>query len=311
MQVDKPLVSVIVITYNSAKFVLETLESIKAQTYQNIELIVSDDSSTDNTVEICTEWIDTWKERFVSTELITVEKNSGIPANCNRGVRAAHGEWLKLIAGDDLLIEDCIERYIEKAIDNPSIEIMHSNVIQYDGVFNEQFRLPDFNSKALRINSPSISAKQQFEILLRGNKIWAGSIFIKMTVYKKVGLYDESVRYWEDRPMLLKITQNNIKLHYFDFFSCRYRRSASSIQSKGTSDELVSKFYLEIHKHFFKNYLIYLPPFERIIKSNLIKCIIWVSQITNNKRNYFTLLLLFVLCFPWKFIGKRIDRKFR
>ena len=54
---NNPLVSIIVITYNSAKFVLETLESAKAQTYQNIELIISDDGSTDNTVQICREWL--------------------------------------------------------------------------------------------------------------------------------------------------------------------------------------------------------------------------------------------------------------
>ncbi len=51
------LVSIVVITYNSAKFILETLESSKAQTYKNIELIISDDCSTDNTVEICQQWI--------------------------------------------------------------------------------------------------------------------------------------------------------------------------------------------------------------------------------------------------------------
>ena len=100
----QPLVSIIVITYNSSKYVLETLESAKAQTYQNIELIVSDDCSIDNTVEICKEWIEKDKERFVRTELITAEKNTGIPANCNRGVKAAQGEWVKLIAGDDMII---------------------------------------------------------------------------------------------------------------------------------------------------------------------------------------------------------------
>ena len=51
-----PLVSIVVITYNSAEYVLETLESAKAQTYQNIELIVSDDCSADNTVETCSRW---------------------------------------------------------------------------------------------------------------------------------------------------------------------------------------------------------------------------------------------------------------
>ena len=112
---EQPLVSIIVITYNSSKYVLETLESAKAQTYQNIELIVSDDCSTDNTVEICREWIEKNKKRFLRTELITSEKNTGIPANCNRGVKAAQGEWVKLIAGDDILCNNCIEANIEYA----------------------------------------------------------------------------------------------------------------------------------------------------------------------------------------------------
>ena len=72
---NQPLVSVTVITYNSSKTVLETLDSIKAQTYQNLELIVSDDCSTDDTVELCRNWIEQNKERFVRTELLTVEKN--------------------------------------------------------------------------------------------------------------------------------------------------------------------------------------------------------------------------------------------
>ena len=75
---DFPLVSVPVITYNSSKTVLETLDSIYNQTYQNLELIVSDDCSTDNTVGICREWIEAHKKRFVRTELLTVEKNTGV-----------------------------------------------------------------------------------------------------------------------------------------------------------------------------------------------------------------------------------------
>ena len=53
-----PLVSVVVITYNSCKYVRETLESAKMQTYRNIELIVTDDGSTDATVDICRKWLE-------------------------------------------------------------------------------------------------------------------------------------------------------------------------------------------------------------------------------------------------------------
>src|SRR5690606_12047202 len=112
MEISHPLVSVVVITYNSAKYVLATLESIKAQTYQNIELIVSDDCSNDDTVEICRSWMVENCERFIRTELITTEKNKGIPANCNRGVTASQGLWIKIIAGDDLLLPNCISHNV-------------------------------------------------------------------------------------------------------------------------------------------------------------------------------------------------------
>ena len=84
MSKEQPLVSVPVVTYNSANTILETLESIKAQTYPNIELIISDDCSTDNTIELCLEWLELYKERFTRTEVLTVEKNTGVSANVNR-----------------------------------------------------------------------------------------------------------------------------------------------------------------------------------------------------------------------------------
>lgn len=80
------LVSCTVLSYNSAKTILETLESIKAQTYQNIELIVSDDCSKDNTVELCRQWIAVNKNRFVRVVLLTVKENTGVCANGNRAI---------------------------------------------------------------------------------------------------------------------------------------------------------------------------------------------------------------------------------
>ena len=88
---ENDLVSIVVITYNSSKYVLETLESAKAQTYQNIELIITDDCSTDNTVAVCKEWLEKNEDRFVKAELVTSPCNTGVPANLNRGVKKAQG----------------------------------------------------------------------------------------------------------------------------------------------------------------------------------------------------------------------------
>ena len=70
---DNSVVSVCVITYNSSKYVLETLESIRMQSYQNIELIICDDCSKDDTVEICKRWIQSYSARFINVLLIEAE----------------------------------------------------------------------------------------------------------------------------------------------------------------------------------------------------------------------------------------------
>ena len=94
----KPLVSICVITYNSSKTVLSTLESIKAQSYSNIELVISDDCSPDNTVEIVQQWLEENKSWFIRTELITVEKNTGVTGNVNRSCKNTQGKYVKPIA---------------------------------------------------------------------------------------------------------------------------------------------------------------------------------------------------------------------
>ena len=80
-----PLVSIIIVTYNSANFVLETLESTKKQSYPNIELIVTDDCSSDKTIEICKEWMEKNKTFFIGTSLLIAEKNTGISGRYDRG----------------------------------------------------------------------------------------------------------------------------------------------------------------------------------------------------------------------------------
>ena len=106
------LVSVIVITYNSAQYVLQTLESIKRQTYKNIELIVSDDRSSDNTISICKDWVIENKHIFRNVKVLQTPSNGGICHNYNYALQQANGEWIKYIAGDDILEDNCIERFV-------------------------------------------------------------------------------------------------------------------------------------------------------------------------------------------------------
>ena len=241
MNSDKaPLVSIIVITYNSAKFVLETLESAKTQTYQNVELIISDDGSSDNTVQICGEWLQSNIDRFVCTELLTVEKNTGIPANCNRGVRAAKGEWIKLIAGDDSLIDDCIEKNLDYLIKNPLVKVLVSKVHYYNNTFKAHDRLN--KTSYLDTDFFILNASQQYNSMLRGDKIMTTpTLFISKSIYKIVN-YDERFKLIEDYPFWLNITKHGIKIHFLDYFTVKYRKSDSSVYHD-ESDDIIKMAY--------------------------------------------------------------------
>lgn len=259
MREDNPLVSIIVITYNSAKFVLETLESAKAQSYQNIELIVSDDCSQDNTVEVCKNWIEENDGRFVRTELITVEKNSGIPANCNRGVKAAKGEWVKLIAGDDLLVENAIEDLTGYANFNNNTFFIFSDIGFIDekgnSITKENYINKDFFN---------LSAKVQNRMLIIGNGFFipAATSLINKEVLLRLGGFDEEIKYCEDYPMWIKATRHDYNLSYLDVITAKYRIHSTSITSSFNR-----KYNLSMKKVFFKyriKELLKLKPFLAI-----------------------------------------------
>ncbi len=91
MQESKdPVISVVVLAYNIQDLVLETLDSIYNQSYPKIELIISDDCSTDQTVERCKKWLDVNRDRFVDAKIVIARKNGGIPANCNQGIKVSN-----------------------------------------------------------------------------------------------------------------------------------------------------------------------------------------------------------------------------
>lgn len=278
-KIDEPLVSIIVITYNSAKYVLETLESAKAQTYKNIELIVSDDCSKDNTVKICNNWISENKRKFVRAELIKFGKNTGISANCNRGLNSVSGDWIKLIAGDDQLLPNCILQNITWINNNPGIKLLFSEI----EVVSNEFKLDQFKTDitgALRFFN--LPAKKQFEKLIVKNRVMAPSSFIEKDTIRKLGGFDERIKNLEDYPFWIKATRAGYKLHYMPITTVRYRIHAESINSNFSTDK--------IHDELNQVFSLYQLP--NLSLRNFI--LIWhiFLNLKQIKHNYFRLFKL-------------------
>jgi alpha-1,3-rhamnosyltransferase len=222
---QQPLVSIIVATYNSGKFVIETLESAKAQTYLNLALIISDDCSADNTVAICQDWVTANGHRFVSTRLITVPQNTGVSANCNRCIHAAQTTWIKFIAGDDILLPNCITDNMEFVAANPSAKAVFSEVLLYQGDFKKENFLNNVpQGYPMNIMNPKFSVEDQYKILLISDRItYTPSVFLNRETLLLVGGYDETNRLIEDYPMWLKLTRAGNKLYFFNTATVGYR----------------------------------------------------------------------------------------
>ncbi|NTV92781.1 MAG: glycosyltransferase [Chlorobiaceae bacterium] len=218
-------VSVVVVTYNSAPFVIDTLESVRRQTYPDIEMIVTDDCSRDDTVRICREWLAENKSRFSDVDVVVTPVNNGVPANCNRGMRRASGDWIKFIAGDDILLDDCIEQLVLFAETNPAACFISGGVIPFD---EQGERKPIYASYKLKKRTSSL----QFNALLRDNcSIPAPALFLKKSTLEAMGGFDERYSIVEDVPLYIKVTHQGYMFYFLDRPVVRYRSHQGSIMS--------------------------------------------------------------------------------
>lgn len=287
MNAEYPLISIILITYNSSETVIELLESAKAQTYPNIELIISDDCSTDDTIVVCNNWIKVNKNFFNKLILITATKNTGIAPNANRGVIRASGEWIKLIAGDDVLLPSCLQNNYNYINNNIDIKVLFSNIITFktingDKVYGHKF--PSENKKSLFNTN---AEKQFFDLISDRISCPAPSSFIHRKTLVGLGSFDEQFSFYEDFPLWLKFSKNNITLSYFDVDTVLYRQENSI--TRNDSRWINEKFHYDIKNHFDKKVGFYLKKYNK--KKFVIKKLLFIKNdilitIFGNKKTF-------------------------
>lgn len=250
-----PLVSVCIVTYNSAKFLVDTLDSIKNQTYDNIELIIGDDASKDNTVVICKKWITENKDRFISTTIVTQPTNKGVCNNLNACYSVAKGDWIKIIAGDDILLPNCISDYVSYIVEKPQADILFSKMIHFSGdVYNKKnsFYEDDSYTQGFFLEND----EKKLYSVARKNALAAPTLFHRNGIIQNLGGYDTDYCF-EDWPMWLKLLENHYKFDYIDKYTVAYRHHSASVSSftnKFFNFKLESDIYKFRQKYCFKYY---------------------------------------------------------
>lgn len=196
-----PLVTVVGLCYNHNRYVLETLESIRKQTYPYLQVILVDDCSTDNSVEIVEQFL---REQNLTWKFVKHEKNQGIPKSLNEALSIAKGEYVKFIACDDVLLPDCVETLVN-AIQPLSKEyaMVYADVLTIDES-SKQFGLTPFTERGWQKETDVPSGKLFLE-LSKLCFIPAVSTLMRTSVLHTLR-FDEKLLF-EDWDMWLRISK--------------------------------------------------------------------------------------------------------
>ena len=244
---QQPLVSVVVLTFNSARFVLDTLESVRRQTYRQVELIISDDCSSDATVSLVRAWVENHKSRFVRTQIITVQANTGISANANRGFRAAQGEWIKGIAGDDVLMDDCISGYVDFC----------SSICDKSPVFIVGGLVPFTDGTPPSLETPAAQAIERApdcyffvgDLVLKDLCAASPTWFLKRSFWLEMEGFSEKYPFLEDEPFLFRALTGGVRINVLKRNTVFYRIHANSICRSKKPEGLYKFAYSKYHSY--------------------------------------------------------------
>lgn len=174
--VDYGKVSIIIPTYNRGQYLEEAIESALSQTYQNCEVIVCDDGSTDNTLFL----LEKYRDKIT---LVKHKNNKGVSAALNSCINMSNGKYLSWLSSDDIYVKNKIEMEVEYL----------STHTRVDMVYSDFYYLDKYSQIIERAHVTPLSKGNEIAELFQRNPINGCSVLFYKKCINKVGLFDENI----------------------------------------------------------------------------------------------------------------------
>lgn len=236
------LISIVLPTYNGSKFIKQSIESIIKQSYKNWELIIVNDASTDNTLEIIEEFLQDSRIKLISNS-----SNLKLPKSLNIGFKNAKGSYLTWTSDDNYYKEQALEKMLQFLEENQEFSMVCTNfTILY--------------KHKTKLNNTSV----KLEDLLNGNSIGACFLY-RREILTSIGFYDENkfliedYDYWLRIALVKKIAKLEDNLYF-------YRVHQKSLGSK--NEMLIFERKKEVIKHYLP---LFIEKFEYLKNTNCYK----------------------------------------
>lgn len=221
-----PLISITCLSYNQSKFIVESLESIKKQTFQDFEILIIDDFSKDQSAIIIDEWIKANPQLNIT--FIKHTENKGICKSINELLAISKGKYIQMLALDDVLLPWKLEKHAEILNNSKSNEVLvfSDSLLMDDGSNLYQNRFIAYHYTYLNIKTGNF-----FDTLVSQNFIPGMSVLVKKDAILEIGGWDENLAY-EDYDMWLRLSKSG-KVFIFDNNpSCIYRIHGGNTHKK-------------------------------------------------------------------------------
>ena len=232
---NQPLVSVCIPAYNNAGYIKDTIESILGQTYQNIELIIVDDNSKDDTLKI----VQSIEDKRV--KVYHNDENLGMVGNWNKCLSLATGDYIKLICADDMVDQNAIEIEAKAMMENPTANLVESDT-----------RLVDINGKKTGAfhryhKSGLVNGKKVAKASLIFQNFFGAPVnnLIRRTALENVGFFDTSFTYILDFDMWIRLACSG------DVFIIHQLLNSFRIRNDSNTGNLIGEnrdVYVEEHR---------------------------------------------------------------
>lgn len=213
-----PCVSVIIPTFNNGRFLPRTLESICQQTWQNIEVLLIDDGSTDNTADLLpTEWPATVRFHYLR------QTNQGVCAARNAGLRLAQGEFILFLDGDDLLLPTKLADQVAFLQTHPKVGAVHSG-----------WHLVNAQDEQTGLVEPWHTApKLDLLTWLLWKPVFLGAMLFRQVWLRRVEPFDTTLRQAEDTDLLWRLSLAGCQMAWLKQPTVCYRQHGSSTTQNG------------------------------------------------------------------------------
>lgn len=213
------IVSICIPAFNAERFLAETLESVRSQTYVDWELIVTEDGSHDHTRSIVADFASTVSQPVRYTRH---DPNMGLSATRNAGIKLASGNWIALLDSDDLWEPEHLANCLETAT-STGADLVHAGSLLFDSVSGRQIEHLS--------PTPEMLSSLPSSVFAGIYRIQPSSVLLHRNLSHRVGGFDTTLRYGEDLDMWLRCLRAGARLAFTGHETLLYRKHATSLST--------------------------------------------------------------------------------